>query len=96
MAIAKPPVPVFALVAKNNTDACARPDGNTAEIGGHWHIKTLFLGFDYSLEIEICVALSVKIYIYRVEHHFAPELFRKALSGIPHGTRRVGIVQDCW
>ena len=75
MAIAKPPILVFPRVAKHYADACARPDGNTAEIGGHWNIKTLFLGFDYSLEIEICVAFSVEIYIYGVEHHCAPVLF---------------------
>ncbi|MNY24890.1 hypothetical protein D3C86_1586320 [compost metagenome] len=95
MAISKPPILVFTLVAKNNTDACARPDGNTAEIGGHWYIKALFLGFDDSLEIEICMAFSVEIYIYGVQHHCAPGLFRKALSGTPHETRRAGIVQDC-
>jgi hypothetical protein len=96
MTIAEPTVLIFTLVAKNNTDACARPDGNTAKVSGHRHIKSLLLGFNNSFEIEIRVAFSVEIYIYGVEHHCAPVLFRKALSGIPHRTRRVGIVQDCW
>src|SRR5450830_827295 len=96
MAVAEPPILVFPLVAKNNTDTCTRPDGNSTKVGGDRHIKTLLLSFDDSLEIEVCVAFPVKIYIYSVEHHCAPVLFHKALSGIPHGTRRVGIVQDCW
>ena len=41
--IAKPPVLVIALVAKNNTDACARPDGYSAKVRGDRYIKTLLL-----------------------------------------------------
>ncbi|RMO62519.1 hypothetical protein ALQ38_200023 [Pseudomonas marginalis pv. marginalis] len=96
MTIAKPTVLVFALVAKNNTDTCARPNRNTAEISGNRHIKALLLGFNDSFEIEICMALSVEIYIYRVEHHCPPAAFCMEISGIAHATRRVGIVQDCW
>jgi hypothetical protein len=62
VAIAKPPILVFPPVAKHHTNACARPDGNSTE-GGHWHVKTLFLGFNDSLEIEICVAFSVEVHI---------------------------------
>ncbi|MCP2141271.1 UNVERIFIED_ORG: hypothetical protein J2Y94_002596 [Pseudomonas poae] len=63
MAVTKPTVLVFALVAKHHTDASASTDGNTAEVGGHWQIEPLLLSFYDSLEIEICVAFSVKIYI---------------------------------
>jgi hypothetical protein len=61
--IAKPPILVFTLVAKNNPNACARPDGNTAEIGGHWHIEALLLSFYNPLEIKICMTFAVKIHI---------------------------------
>jgi hypothetical protein len=96
MTIAVPTILVFSLVAKHHTDTCTRPDGYSAKVSGHRHIKSLLLGFDNSLEIKICMALSVEIYIYGVEHHCAPVLFRKSLSGTPHGTKRVGIVQDLW
>jgi hypothetical protein len=96
MTIAEPTVLIFTLVAKNHTDTCARLDRNPTKVCGDRHIKALLLSFNDPLEIEICVALSVKIYIYRVEHHCAPELFRKALSGIPHGTICAGIVWDSW
>ena len=63
MAIAKPPILVFSYVAKNHTDACPRPNGNAAEVGGHWHIEALLLDSDDSLEIKICMAFAVKIHI---------------------------------
>jgi hypothetical protein len=72
VAIAKPPMLVFTLVAKYHTDACTSPDGNTAEVSGHWHIEPLLLSFYNSLEIEVCVTLSVKIDINCVEDLCAP------------------------
>jgi hypothetical protein len=63
MAVTKPPILVFTLVAKKNPDACARPDGNTAKVSRHRHIKALLLSFNDSFEIEICMALSVEIHI---------------------------------
>ncbi|MBD8730975.1 hypothetical protein IFT44_07235 [Pseudomonas sp. CFBP 13710] len=96
MTIAEPPVLVFSLVAKHHTDACSRPDGYSAEVSGHWQIKTLLLSFDDSLKIEICMALSVEVYVYRVEHHSAPVIVGMELSRIAHVTRSAGIVRDYW
>ena len=51
VAIAKPPVLVFALVAKNHTDASASLDGNSAKVSGHRFIEALGLSF-YNLPDE--------------------------------------------
>ena len=96
MAVTKSPILVFSLVAKNDTDTCARPDGYSAKISGNRHVKALLLGFNDSFEIEICMAFSVEIYIYGVEHNCAPVAICMELSGIAHATRRAGAVGDYW
>lgn len=63
MTITKPPILVFSVVAKNNTDTCARLDRNPTKVCGDRHIKALLLSFYDSLEIKICMAFSVKIHI---------------------------------
>jgi hypothetical protein len=56
----------------------------------------LLLSSHNAKEIKVGVALSVEIYVYRVEHHCAPVAFCMELSGIAHATRSAGIVGDYW
>lgn len=79
MAIAKPPIPVFPLVAKHYTDACARPNGHSAKVSSDRYVKTLILGFYDPRKIEIRVAFPVKTHINCVQHHYAPLAARLAL-----------------
>jgi hypothetical protein len=96
MAIAKPTVLVFALVAKNHADASASLDGNSAKVSGDWLIEALRLGFKDLREVKVGVAFTVEIYIKSVQHNCVPFAVRMALPGIPHGTICAGVVQNCW
>ena len=49
MAIAKPPILVFPLVAKHHTDTCARPDGYSAKVRSDRYVEALLLSFYNSL-----------------------------------------------
>lgn len=85
MTIAEPTVLVFAFVAKNDTYANARPDGDSAKVGGNGLVKPLPLSFDDSPKFEICMALYVKTYFNRVRHNCVPLTARMARLGVRHG-----------
>jgi hypothetical protein len=85
MAVAEPPILVFAFVAKNYTYASARPDGDSTEVGGDWLLKSLLLSFNDSQKFEICMALYVKTYLNRVRHNCVPLTAYMARLGVRHG-----------
>lgn len=92
MTIAEPTVLVFAFVAKNYTYASARPDGDSAEVGGNGLVKPLPLSFDDSHKFEICMALYVKTYFNRVRHNCVPLTARMARLGVRHGINQADAV----
>ncbi|MNY20652.1 hypothetical protein D3C86_1541430 [compost metagenome] len=96
MTIAESTVLIFTLVAKHHTDACARPDRYSAKVRSDRYVEALLLGFYDSQEVEIGMALSVKIDINGVEHNCAPVAICMELPGIAHATRRAGIVGNYW
>jgi hypothetical protein len=96
VAIAKPTVLVFALMAKNHADASASLDGNAAKVSGDWLIEALRLGFNDSREVKVGVAFTVEIYIKSVEHNCLPFAVRMALPGIRHGTICAVVAQNSW
>ena len=63
MAVAKPTVLVFTLVAENYPNACACFNGNPAKVSGHRQIEALSFGFYDADEIKVCMAFSMEIYI---------------------------------
>jgi hypothetical protein len=91
MTIAKTAILVFSVVTKHHAYASSGSDRYTAEIRGDRHIEALCLGFDDSREIKVCVAFSVEIDVYRIQHICAPVAVSMELSGIAHAPRRAGI-----